>query len=136
MKASVLLSSADIYVYQFSWERDVSVIFKWSVHCLSQKITLTYQIFYLSYAAIYVKKCRVIARNLFQLTLRKMPLKLMCRFVAEIVFIRYQFKVLFRTMTVILRLINPDRWVLVILYRLFPSIIHAAQIIKSETLVR
>ena len=55
---------------------------------------------------------------------------------AEILFLRQQLLVLRRSAPVRIRLRNTDRLILVWLYRMFPSLLHAAIIFKPETLVR
>jgi transposase InsO family protein len=54
----------------------------------------------------------------------------------EILFLRQQQLVLRRSAPARLRLRNTDRLIFVWLYRLFPSLLYAAVIIKPETLVR
>src|SRR5215469_8351654 len=55
---------------------------------------------------------------------------------AENAVLRHQLTVLRRRLEGRVRLTNTDRWVLIVLYRWFPSILHVLTIIRQETLIR
>jgi hypothetical protein len=55
---------------------------------------------------------------------------------AEMAFLRQQLLVLQRSATARLRLCTADRLIFVWLYRLFPSLLEVAVVLKPETLVR
>jgi hypothetical protein len=69
------------------------------------------------------------------LTLRSL-LKSQARLGAEILILRQQLSVLGRRAPKRIRLRNWDRFVLVWLYRLFPSILNAITVVKPETVIR
>jgi hypothetical protein len=64
------------------------------------------------------------------------PFKSRRRLEAENAVLRHQLIILRRRVLGQVRLTNGDRWFLVQLYRLFPSIVQAVTIIRPETLVR
>jgi hypothetical protein len=72
----------------------------------------------------------------FLLTVLAAPFKSRRRLEAENAALRHQLIVLRRKVPGRVRLTNGDRWFLVQLYRLFPSILQALTIIRSETVVR
>jgi hypothetical protein len=72
----------------------------------------------------------------FVLAILAAPIKSGRRLEAENVVLRHQLIVLRRKLPGRVRLTNGDRWFLVQLYRLFPSIVQALTIIRPETLVR
>ena len=67
----------------------------------------------------------------FVLVVLALPFKSKARLEAENAVLRHQLMVLRRV-----RLTNHDRWFLIRLYRLFPSILSVLTIIRPETLVR
>jgi hypothetical protein len=72
----------------------------------------------------------------FVLAILAAPIKSGRRLEAENVVLRHQLIVLRRKVPGRVRLTNGDRWFLVQLYRLFPSIVQALTIIRPETLLR
>ena len=72
----------------------------------------------------------------FVLALLAAPFKSRRRLEAETAVLRHQLIILRRKVPGQVRLTNGDRWFLVQLYRLFPSILQALTIIQPETLVR
>jgi hypothetical protein len=72
----------------------------------------------------------------FILSLLASPFKSKSQLEAENAALRHQLNVLRRKMSGRVRLTNSDRWFLVQLYRLFPSILRTLTIIHPETLVR
>jgi transposase InsO family protein len=72
----------------------------------------------------------------FLLAVLASPFKSRRRLEAENAALRHQLIVLRRKVAGRVRLTNGDRWFLVQLYRLFPSILHGLMIIRPETLVR
>jgi hypothetical protein len=70
------------------------------------------------------------------LTLSVSPFKSKSRLEAENAALRHQLIVLQRRVRGRVQLTNGDRLFLVLLYRLFPSVLRAITIIRSETLVR
>jgi len=72
----------------------------------------------------------------FVLAILAAPFKSRRRLEAENAVLRHQLIVLRRKVPGRVRLTNGDRWFLVQLYRLFPSILHALTIIRPETVVR
>ena len=78
----------------------------------------------------------MIALLCFFLTLFASPFKSKSRLEAENVALRHQLIVLQRRVSGRVRLTNGDRFLLVMLYRWFPSVFKAITIIRPETLVR
>jgi hypothetical protein len=72
----------------------------------------------------------------FVLAVLASPFKSRLRLEAENAALRHQLMVLRRTLQGRVRLTNHDRWLLIQLYRWFPSILQVLAIIKPETLVR
>jgi len=72
----------------------------------------------------------------FFLAVLALPFKSRRRLEAENAVLRHQLIILRRKVPSRVRLSNGDRWFLVQLYRLSPSILQALTIIDSETLVR
>ena len=72
----------------------------------------------------------------FFLAVLASPLKSRRRLDAENAALRYQLIILRRKVPGRVRVTNGDRWFLVQLYRLFPSILQTFTIIRPETLVR
>ena len=72
----------------------------------------------------------------FVLALLAAPFKSRCRLEAETAVLRHQLIILRRKVPGQVRLTNGDRWFLVQLYRLFPSVLQVITIIRPETLVR
>ena len=72
----------------------------------------------------------------FFLAVLASPLKSRRRLEAENAALRYQLIILRRKVPGRVRVTNGDRWFLVQLYRLFPSILQTFTIIRPETLVR
>jgi len=72
----------------------------------------------------------------FVLSLLASPFKSNCRLEAENAALRHQLIVLRRKVPGRVWFTNSDRWFVVQLYRLFPSILQVLAIIRSETLVR
>ena len=64
------------------------------------------------------------------------PFKTQARLEAEIVLLRHQLNVLRRRVPSTPRLTVSDRLLLVWLYRLYPSVLNAVTIVRSETVVR
>ena len=58
------------------------------------------------------------------------------RLEAENLVLRQQLGVLIRRLPKRVRLTNSDRWLLVWLYRVFPSILSAVRIVRPETVIR
>ena len=78
----------------------------------------------------------MIALLCFFLTLFASPFKSKSRLEAENVALRHQLIVLQRRVSGRVQLTNGDRFLLVMLYRWFPSVLKAITIIRPETLVR
>src|SRR6202171_6374842 len=72
----------------------------------------------------------------FALAVLASPFKSKVRLEAENAMLRHQLIVLRRRLHGRVRLTNNDRWFLIQLYRLFPSILQVLTIIRPETLVR
>src|SRR6201988_5548853 len=72
----------------------------------------------------------------FVLAVLASPFKSKLRLEAENAVLRHQLIVLRRTLQGRVRLTNHDRWLLIQLYRWFPSILQVLAIIRPETLVR
>ena len=72
----------------------------------------------------------------FVLAVLVSPFKSKRRLEAENAALRHQLIILRRKVRGRVRLTNSDRWFLVQLYRLFPSILQVLTIIRPETLVR
>ena len=72
----------------------------------------------------------------FVLALLAAPFKSRRRLEAETAVLRHQLIILRRKVPGQVRLTNGDRWFLVQLYRLFPSVLQALTVIRPETLVR
>jgi len=72
----------------------------------------------------------------FFLTVIALPFKSRRRLEAENAVLRHQLIILRRRVPGRALLVNGDRWFLVQLYRLFPSILRVLTIIRPETLVR
>ena len=72
----------------------------------------------------------------FVLALFAAPFKSRRRLEAENAVLRHQLIILRRKVPGQVRLTNGDRWFLVQLYRLFPSVLQALTVIRPETLVR
>jgi transposase InsO family protein len=72
----------------------------------------------------------------FVLALFAAPFKSRRRLEAENAVLRHQLIILRRKVPAQVRLTNGDRWFLVQLYRLFPSVLQALTVIRPETLVR
>ena len=64
------------------------------------------------------------------------PFKSKLRLEAENAVLRHQLNVLRRRLHARVRLTNNDRWLFILMYRWFPSILQALTIIRPETLVR
>jgi hypothetical protein len=64
------------------------------------------------------------------------PFKSKLRLEAENAVLRHQLTILRRTLRGRVRLTNQDRWLLILLYRWFPSILQVLAIIHPETLLR
>jgi hypothetical protein len=71
----------------------------------------------------------------FVLTVLAAPIKSKVRLEAENAVLRHQLTVLRRRLQGRVRLTNTDRWVLIVLYRWFPSILEVLTIIRPETLI-
>jgi hypothetical protein len=72
----------------------------------------------------------------FVLAVLASPFKSKLRLKAENAVFRHQLIVLIRRRHGRVRLTNHDRWLLIQLYRWFPSILQVLRIIRPETLVR
>jgi hypothetical protein len=72
----------------------------------------------------------------FVLAILAAPFKSRRRLEAETAVLRHQLIILRRKVPGQVRLTNGDRWFLVQLYRLFPSVLQALTVIRPETLVR
>ena len=72
----------------------------------------------------------------FVLAVLAAPIKSKMRLEAENAVLRHQLTVLRRRLQDRVRLTNTDRWVLIVLYRWFPSILQVLTIIRPETLIR
>jgi hypothetical protein len=70
----------------------------------------------------------------FVLAVLAAPIKSKMRLEAENAVLRHQLSVLRRRLQGRVRLTNKDRWVLILLYRWFPSILQVLTIIRPETL--
>ena len=71
----------------------------------------------------------------FVLAVLAAPIKSKMRLEAENAVLRHQLTVLRRRLQGRVRLTNTDRWVLIVLYRWFPSILEVLTIIRPETLI-
>ena len=71
----------------------------------------------------------------FVLAILAAPIKSKMRLEAENAVLRHQLTVLRRRLQGRVRLTNTDRWVLIVLYRWFPSILQVLTIIRPETLI-
>ena len=71
----------------------------------------------------------------FVLAVLAAPIKSKMRLEAENAVLRHQLTVLRRRLQGRVRLTNTDRWVLIVLYRWFPSILQVLTIIRPETLI-
>ena len=71
----------------------------------------------------------------FVLAILAAPIKSKMRLLAENAVLRHQLTVLRRRLQGRVRLTNKDRWVLIVLYRWFPSILEVLTIIHPETLI-
>src|SRR5215475_14423299 len=71
----------------------------------------------------------------FVLTVLAASIKSKVRLEAENAVLRHQLTVLRRRLQSRVRLTNTDRWVLILLYRWFPSILQVLTIIRPETLI-
>ncbi len=72
----------------------------------------------------------------FVLAILAAPFKSRRRLEAETAVLRHQLIILRRKVPGQVRLTNGDRWFLVQLYRLFPSVLQALTVIRPETLMR
>jgi hypothetical protein len=72
----------------------------------------------------------------FVLAVLASPFKSKLRLEAENAVLRHQLNVLRRRLHARVRLTNNDRWLFILMYRWFPSILQALTIIRPETLVR
>lgn len=72
----------------------------------------------------------------FVLAVLASPFKSKLRLEAENAVLRLQLNVLRRRLHARVRLTNNDRWLFILMYRWFPSILQALTIIRPETLVR
>ena len=72
----------------------------------------------------------------FVLAVLASPFKSKLRLEAENAVLRHQLNVLRRRLHARVRLTNSDRWLFILMYRRFPSILQALTIIRPETLVR
>src|ERR1700743_361747 len=72
----------------------------------------------------------------FVLAVLASPFKSQLRLRAENAVLRHQLIIVRRRLPGRVRLTNHDRWVLIQLYRWFPSILQVLTIIRPETLVR
>ena len=71
----------------------------------------------------------------FVLAVLAAPIKSKMKLEAENAVLRHQLTVLRRRLQGRVRLTNKDRWVLIVLYRWFPSILQVLTIIRPETLI-
>jgi hypothetical protein len=71
----------------------------------------------------------------FVLAVLAAPIESKMRLEAENAVLRHQLTVLRRRLQGRVRLTNKDRWVLIVLYRWFPSILQVLTIIRPETLI-
>src|SRR5262252_5135602 len=71
----------------------------------------------------------------FVLAILAAPIKSKMRLEAENAVLRHQLTVLRRRLQGRVRLTNTDRWVLIVLYRWFPSILQVLTILRPETLI-
>src|SRR5215467_779340 len=71
----------------------------------------------------------------FVLAVLAVPIKSKMRLEAENAVLRHQLTVLRRGLQGGVRLTNKDRWVLIVVYRWFPSILQVLTIIRPETLI-